>query len=138
MTTKNAKNNKNLFNVLPEENFQKYSENRKEYTINQYIEYALNRDYETRTREQIKKNIIDYFYYQEIDFKRYQEEVFKHNDEYKRKYGTSLHPFLNQKNPDHDYASLKTGIQTWFIMNLFDHFYSLCHQYKRENNGITE
>ena len=47
MTTKN----KNLFNVLPEENFNQYSENRKQYTINQYIDYAIKRDYETRTKE---------------------------------------------------------------------------------------
>ena len=131
-------NKKNLFNVLPEENFNQYSENRKQYTINQYIDYAIKRDYETRTREQIEKNITDYFYYMEIDFKRYQEEVFKHNEEYKRKYGRSLNPFLNQEIPDHDYASLKTGISTFFIMNLFGMFYNLCHQYKRENNIITE
>lgn len=133
MTT-NKENNKNLFNILPEENFNQYSENRKQYTINQYIDYAIKRDYETRTKEQIEKNITDYFYYMEVDFKRYQEEVFKHNEDYKRKYGRSLNPFLNSLNPDHDYAEQKTGISTLFVTNCFTMFYSLCHQYKRENN----
>ena len=137
MTT-NEENNKNLFNVLPEENFKQYSENRKQYTINQYIDYAIKRDYETRTKEQIKKNITDYFYYQEVDFKRYQEEVFKHNEEHKRKYGRNLNPFLNQEIPDYDYASMKTGISSWFINHLFGIFYDLCFQYKRENNSITD
>ena len=131
-------NNKNLFNILPEENFNQYAENRKKYTIDQYIEYAIKRDYETRTKDQIEKNITDYFYYMEVDFKRHEEEVFKHNEEYKRKYGRSLNPFLNQTIPDHDYASTKTGISTWFIMNLFGIFNALCYQYKRENNQITE
>ena len=69
----------------------------------------------------------------EVDFKKYQEEVFKHNEEHKRKYGRSLNPFLNQTIPDHDYASMKTGISSWFINHLFGIFYDLCCQHKREN-----